>query len=467
VLSVAPAAEVVAAAVAVAEAPSEPTFGGEVSPAPALVAESALPLEEEVPEDPKEAKRKAKEAKKAARLAEKERKKAEKLAAKEAKIRAKEAALLGHGTEGVAMARGGERLAPKLIKWLVVLAIIGGGVGAWMGGYLDPVLNSPMVKAGIQTVSETAQPYVIQAIEKVPALGNFLSPIAGLEDVAPEDYEELKTAALGDGTAVAVALSRADPLAPAFYVSSNRPDGTALEVQVDGVAGTLLNQISFTARVSAPMAKRLGKTAVVQGNDGKPVARGEYTIAVYEPKGDKPLAKKTYFLGGAKDATYATRLKAFHEQYQKIAKDELTEVGQLLATLELQLNESIANFGKLSKGKVTKVQQKAWNAAHTKWMTLDGQLNQKFSKLTPEALQKDYFYGVLYDLVVKAAQAVEKLHGLHHAHFTGTGDPKALEIQRGEALAGAQAALQALKTKLEAAEKLPPTPSGMPRRDGL
>jgi hypothetical protein len=130
------------------------------------------------------------------------------------------------------------------------------------------------------------------------------------------------------------------------------------------------------------------------------------------------------------------------------------------------LKDSTDQFKRL-KG-VKKGGQKAWGDFHTKWSALDAKMAEALQKWTPEVIATQLFYGVIYAQVIQAIQAVQKAHGLHQSFFTGgVTDAKAFEIQLGEAVSAADAAVNALKAKIEAAEKIPPSPAGLPRREGL
>jgi hypothetical protein len=386
---------------------------------------------------------------------------------------------------------------PGRLKWLIVAILLAMLGGLYQFGFLESVTQGPAFKAAGQTVSDFTEPYLMNLVETIPVLGQWISPIPKLDDVSIDDYEDLKSAATGKveekGPKVAFALAHADLFFPQFYVASNLPDGAEFEVYVEGVPETLLNQLNFSAQVKANIVKRLGKTASVKFQDGKPVPRGEYTVYIMEaeqqpelvkstlasvapsnerisaalPKGRKLISKKTYFLGGNKDATYVSRLKEFHEKLKTKADAELNEIKQFSATLESQLGTSVTEFTRLKSKKSNKALQKAWSEFHDKWSRLDEQLGETFKKWTPEALGQDYFYGLLYKQVLDLGQAISRVHGIHHAYFTGAVDAKSFDIQLGEATSQAQTAFSAIKSKIEQAEKLVPAPSGMPRREGL
>jgi hypothetical protein len=389
----------------------------------------------------------------------------------------------------------------RAVKLGIGLLIPAGLAAAYMQGFLDPVLQSPAMKASVQTVEDATQPYLLRLAEKFPSLGKWISPIPALDDVTPEEYENLKAAAMqrldAGGPKLAIALSSADMLTPQFYISSNLPDGAGVDVYVEGISDTLLNQLSFTAKVQATIQKKLGKTAVVRFADGKPLPRGEYVIYATEaaeqsdaakaalanvpastaktssllPHGLKLLVSKTYFLGGKKDTNSDSRLKEFHDKLRAKATAEIAEAKQFAMTLENQLGTSVAKFTQLRagarKGKLSPAGRKSWNDFNKQWGSLNEQLRQSYAKWTPEALEKDYFYPALYLLTQQTGQTIEQVHQLHQTFFEGKADLKAFDIQLGTAMSGAQNALSTLKSKIDQIEKLAPTPNGMPRREGL
>ncbi|MGZ3707521.1 MAG: DUF4339 domain-containing protein [Bdellovibrionota bacterium] len=394
-------------------------------------------------------------------------------------------------------AKGGRKPISPAVKWAALATVPLVIVGLALQGTLDPVLKNPAVNAGLQALSEALRPQLIKLTEKVPALAKWISPIPTLEDVLPEEFDGLRSAAvtpLDAGPKVALALSRGDLGSPSFYIASNLPDMTMFDVYVEGVSESLLNQTAFSGHVKATVTKRLGKTEAIRYADGKLLARGDYMIYVVLPEQANPAIKAlserlppmsanlpaslprdarvvalhTYFLGGNKDNTYALRLKEYHDKLRERSAQELGEVKQFSGTLESQLRSTIAKFQSLKHGnKPTSAGRKAWGKFHDEWMQLQSQMDQVFLKWTPESLQKDYFYGVLYQLTLQTAQGIEKVHGFQHSYFTGALDPKAFEIQLGEAVSNAQGAVSLLKAKIEQAEKIPPTPNGMPRKEGL
>lgn len=389
------------------------------------------------------------------------------------------------------------KIPKKRLQWVGGLLVGAGLLVAFMQGGFDFIFQSQSFRAASNMIFGFCRPQLLSLAEKFPGLEEWVSPIPPLDDVTPEDFEELKSAARGRPEEArvhfAIALSKADPLLPAFYITSNLPEGAQFEVYLIGTPDTLLSQISFGTQVSATLSKKLAKTAIIRFPDGRPIPRGEYVVYVVAaeaqppevrnflgtiqlelvkppselPKNARILVYKTYFLGGARDSVYASRLKEFHNKLREKTMGELVEVKQFMLTLENQLDSTIAKFVALRKGKASPKQGAAWQEFHNEWMKLQGNLDQAFLRWHPDSIQKDFFYWTLYQQVQKVGQAVEKVHGFQHSFFSGVQDPKSFEIQLGEATSSARSVVTLLKTRIEQAEKLPLTPNGMPRREGL
>lgn len=384
-----------------------------------------------------------------------------------------------------------------LFLLILVIILTGGGTIAFFQGHLDPYLEDPAVKASLKSVSDTVQPTLLKMASKYPALAKIVSPIPKLEDVSEAEYEELRQAAstpLEEGPRIAVAVSNTNPLMPFFYVSSNLPDGAAINVHVEGIPETLLNQLSFSGAVSVTLDKKLGKSAPIAFPDGRPVARGEYEVFAVEapqqgpevtavlgsrqplatkvpasvPRGFKIIASKKVFLGGAKDATYATRLKAFHDTLAKKALQELTDIKMLAATLEGELKMIDTKFDQLFKMKASAARKKAWNEFNNQHAPIIRKMKEDVEKWTPELIQNDFFYGVLFQMTQQAFQSLAQVYDLENGFMSGASvDMSSFTVQLGQARSTAENALALLKAKISKAENIPPAPNGMPRKEGL
>ncbi|MBS1962635.1 MAG: DUF4339 domain-containing protein [Bdellovibrionales bacterium] len=289
--------------------------------------------------------------------------------------------------------------------------------------------------------------------DKIAAM---LSTLPELSDVSPEDYQELKKAAkapISAGPQVAVALSKADPLSPIFYVATNLPDGARFEIYVEGVPHRLLNTLSYSGKLDVVSQKRLAKSTPLRYPDGKPIPRGEYIVYVMEaPVGQPdlvykellPLApiarnlpdrlpqnrrlvfsKKIFF--GAKDATYEQRLKEFHDSLVARAKNEAMEMAQASATLDSQALMSTATYERLKKQPIGPKQKQTWNAAVQNWRAIETQLVQKYAGKTPEQIKDEFFHSNLVSEFLAVEKILSDLHSVHEKLFTTSTTAASLE----------------------------------------
>ncbi len=364
-------------------------------------------------------------------------------------------------------------------------------------GYFDPILDLPAVQSTSDSLGSWSRPYLLKVSEHLPLLERWISPIPRLDDVAPEDFEELKQAARAklqkQGPQFAIALSRGHPGSPFFYMASNVGEGAKFRVWIVGVPDTLLNQLSYVSQAEGVISQKFGKTEVVRYADGRVIPRGEYrvylTAAEGQPAGIQPfidsalsshseypsgipknvkiLSVKSYFLAGNRDTSYLDRLRDFHEKLRARALGEIIETRQFMLTLASQLDSTQEKFARLGKSKPSPQQRKMWNNFHKEWTQLQSELEQIFQKWSPEAIKNEYFYGVLYQQVQELGHSVSQVHDLQQGYFTGVHDLReSLARVKSEADSTTRL-LESLRVKIEHAEKLPPTPSGMPQREGL
>jgi hypothetical protein len=379
------------------------------------------------------------------------------------------------------------------IIFFTILLLSAALASAYFQGMLNPILANPAISAAMKTANEMVQPGLLKLTAKFPTLSRWISPIPKLDDVSQAEFEELRNAASANleknGPSVAIAASTSDLANPYFYVASNLPDKTLINIYVQGVPDTLLNQLSFSTMVQAVIEKRLAKSPVVKLSD-LPLPRGQYEVFATEadkqppetlaalgplqplagaklPAGSNPnvklLATKSVFLGGLKDSTYAARLKEYHDKLQEKATTELTEIKQMAMSLESALNETNTKF----KGLRRVGKKKQWEDFSKSWQVFENQLKTAFDKWTPEVLEKEFFYGGLYKMLKDTQQSIENVHNVQSSYFTGSIEANTFDIKVGQAAALADNSMVSLKAKIEAAEKLQPTPNGMPRRDGL
>jgi hypothetical protein len=286
----------------------------------------------------------------------------------------------------------------------------------------------------------------------------MLSTLPELNDVSPEDYLELKKVAkapISSGPQVSIALSKADPLSPIFYVSTNLPDGARFEIYIEGIPHRLLNTLSFSGKLDVSSAKRLAKSIPLRYPDGKPVPRGEYFVYVMEaPVGQPdlvykellPLApiarnlpnqlpqdrrlvfsKKIYF--GTKDPTFEQRLKVFHDGLVDRAKSEAMELSQAVATLDSQALVSTSTYDRLRKQPIGPKQKAVWNDMNRTWRPIEGQITQKYAGMSPESIKEGFFHANLVSEFLVVEKILNELHSAQEKLFTTSATSTSLESE--------------------------------------
>lgn len=342
------------------------------------------------------------------------------------------------------------------------------------------------------------RPTLVKILDRVPALSPLFKLTPKVADVKPEDLAELEAAMIGEpanGVKFALALSNGDPNRPYFYVATNLPDRTKLDVYLIGNGETLLNRLSFSIQSAVSTKFGLGKTEVLLAVGGQPIPKGEYQVYLVEsgdqeeairavlnslpanrvqtktppevPMDTKFLFTRTFFIGGDRDDTYLTRLKAFHEKVKQSADREVQELKQYTDTLQLQYTSLTTEFGKMYRiKKMTPQQKAAWNRATASWQQINGQMDQTIQTWTKETLQNEFFYGKTYELIKSAHESIQKLFKIESGFIEQPSDRASFEIEHGKALSEARDALELLKTKVDVILKSPKTASGLPTREG-
>lgn len=265
-------------------------------------------------------------------------------------------------------------------------------------------------------------------LDRIPFVSDWLSPIPALEQIDSADVTRLRQVARAPleqaGPQAALAVSK-DRQRATVFVASNLPDGARLELRVEGVQGTLLNQPTLKMTVPMTVAKQFAQSQPLIQEGGRPLPQGDYTLAVWGASLEAPkvLETRSVFLGGLKDSIYIERLKKYHDELRLRAKSELVELGQLALTVSSQARESIQTFDKLQKIKGPKA-AKAWNAFHAKWSKLLSSMLLEFKNWTPERLRSERFYSGLFGSAKDAAERLQHIQELQDQFFNPKLAPK-------------------------------------------
>lgn len=346
---------------------------------------------------------------------------------------------------------------------------------------------------GIDKRLEAIRLRLITLSEGMPSLRKWIPPLPKISDVSQDEYNELKLTARKevDGKSgkysFSIARSQESVLYPWFYLSSNAFDGTRVMVEMVGIVGTLLGQPNFYAAQEVVFKKKIAKTDPFTNEKGTVVPMGKYIVSVTSmdtqqssytvpfvflktpdqiPKIKNAFSFKVYFLGGVEDDTYLSQLKEYHETLREKAGLELSEIKQIIFTLESQWNSTRVHFQQNYNKRLDLKRKKAWVLFHDNWSTF---LSQVDRGLASESFGKDRFYTTLYKATEDLSYSLKKIHQTQNEYFLNSKkhDFKTFEIQIGKENALFESTLAILKTKLHQAEAAPLTENGMPQREGL
>jgi hypothetical protein len=253
------------------------------------------------------------------------------------------------------------------------------------------------------------------------------------------------------------ALNLKAPLSTAFVVKTDLPEGTPMQVMVEGQPETLVGIHEFKARQTVIVKRGRAETQpfVVPGQQSLPP--GEYRVKVEGANGDGTgeLAVGDFFLGGARDDEYAQQLKAYHEVIREQASSELTELKQYATTLEDQLSRTDQTFQALWEqgGRNPVASMSAWKSFSQEWQALQDQLNPALAVSGESPRVPGVFYAKLYDLANSARERVDEVHREQGTYFAkGAGDEE-LEGKIAESASIAESTVLSLKLKIALAAK--------------
>lgn len=258
------------------------------------------------------------------------------------------------------------------------------------------------------------------------------------------------------GPVAAIALSTADT---AFVIGTNMQEGTALDLTIEGVPETLAGKFYFTAKSTVNIHKGMAKSEIILQAGGQPLVKGEYVVTV--SSGQRVLAEKTFFLGGSRDKFYEQGLGEYHTQLQTKSESELNELKQLVETITRQVLDLNSHFQQYAR---TGGHRKDWLNFLKGWDVMQKQIALPFTKYTTESYTSELFYGELYREMKAVLDRTDAIQGMQSRFLDlgfvdrGLADEIANEIS---ALHGDLAGIQA---KIQAAEALPMSSTGMPQR---
>lgn len=314
--------------------------------------------------------------------------------------------------------------------------------------------------------------------------------LSKIEEVNAEDEVLLRATAAAapavEGYKVSLAISKAKPQSPTFYLATNAPEKSVFEVVVEGVPDTLVGKFRIFTRQVIEVSGGLAKSAPFTQLDGSMLPKGEYRIYALEQKLNSTMpslnevdlhnnlqrhllekmgsatmvSKRSYFLGGPKNTNYDNDLRQYHERIRELSKMELEELSQFASTLSSQLKQSEDTFRKLSVGNkhINRVPLR-WELFDQNWQVLQEQLSESTKNWNEAALLNDIFHAELY---ATGKQLALQLQGYHQQ--LGGDLKNGLGKTLGEGGVALKAGIESLKTKIAIVAQLAPSANGMPQK---
>ena len=381
---------------------------------------------------------------------------------------------------------------PKNSKFLT---IIGTSMLALLA--LSIITLAILSRSSNEEFHASIRPTLFKVIDHLPFMSSIIRLVPSTSELKPTARKELEEAQLGSpetNVRLSVALAQNDPNRPTLYVGTNLPDHIKLDLYLIGNDDTLLNRLQFKTQMTIIINHGLGKTDVLLTDDGQPLPKGEYQLWVTESQDQEELIKdklaklspsrpagalpptipvsakfvmsSTIFIGGVRDESYLTHLKAFHEKIKQSSEKELIELRQYADTLTLQYQTLSLEFGKILRSrKPTESQKRHWKLTSDQWQAINAQLEQTIQTWSKETLQNEFFYGNAYELVKSAYDSIKNLFTIENAYVIKSGSLSAFEIQHGKALSESRQTLDQLRGKIDLILKAPKSPNGLPRRE--
>lgn len=243
------------------------------------------------------------------------------------------------------------------------------------------------------------------------------------------------------------------PASTSFAIWTDLPDGSPIQLRVEGVAGTLVGLPRYAAEELIFAKNGSAQTHPFLAEGQRSLPPGEYQVTVEGPRGDGrgEMASASFFLGGVRDEEYARQLAAYHEVVREQARTELSELKQYVATLENQLIQTDRTFQTLwEQGRrESKTAERSWKSFHRGWKALEDQLNDESQR----ASGGDSQFKELFELARDARDRVSEVHRLQDSYFSVGPNRADLEEKIAEMASIAESAVLSFKLKVSLAEK--------------
>jgi hypothetical protein len=325
-----------------------------------------------------------------------------------------------------------------------------------------------------------------------PGWGRFPS-VAGLSDAENQTLLAATEKKLSkEGAQVAAVLGNPGSPSPVLHLATNLPEGAQLEIWLQGIGPTLLNEVEFSIQFPVTVVQHSAKTPALRMRDGAALPAGQYTVTVLEgpsqlpsvqsvldqlpaagvpqaglPAGRRVFSQQTYtLLAGLRDETYTTLLRESHTRWREQAALELKDLQDWLGQLEQRFASSISAFDKLKEQPVGDSRRKQWLDFRKEWDVQIDPLRAKLDAFRPGAPRSKVFYGPLFDRAYLTVQTLNRVSDLQGTAMSPPADVGSYWTEIDSTRSQVKDRLGDLQAKLQAITE-GWSQSGYPPREGI
>lgn len=374
----------------------------------------------------------------------------------------------------------------RLFGFFLIILAIGGGLRRFITASLGPEVQlSTQSWAALETqlkpilfaLASTASETIIATLQ-----APFQLKIAAIPGVSKEDYSKLQVAARASlktaGPQVELVLASENPI---FYISTNLPDGAALNFHLFGEVGQILSERAVEIQVPVTVTKNLSQTPPLKLKTGN-LPAGIYQVSLFDDEtqpdpvkallsslpeiSPKPgflsgkiklLVSRNLFIdgrGGKDGPQFRAQLNTLQANLKAKGSDEFQKLKQGTELAGSLLNDLLAAASHYSEARTPFVGKKNWNKFSKGWNLQ----SPTFSVLN----EKGYFYLREFQLIGPLKDEIQALKDFLDQQIKTSIRGSTLNTQMEPKVASLQQKNLELRQKMESVEKLFLNPAYLP-----
>jgi hypothetical protein len=212
---------------------------------------------------------------------------------------------------------------------------------------------------------------------------------------------------------------------PVLVGSVNLPEGSSLEIKIQGKPDTLLGTYRFEKTMNLTLKGPYFQTEEIRGLSGEYISPGEYLVDVTCQSCDKEnlvLSQTVFKFGISNQGLYQKDLKSFHQRTRDTASVELDELRDLHDTLLDQFQKSQSIYNRSIGSKTIS----SWNQFAVSWLATQNKIVEMFEQVQADGFSSKIYYLSIYEAYGLMTRMIFELHVLQDKYLTNTG--KSIEL---------------------------------------